>query len=47
LAKSVAEIVFLKLIKERGRRRRKAVLAGLFCGVWREFEGEKGERAKN
>jgi hypothetical protein len=24
-----------------------AVLAGLFCGVWREFEGEKGERAKN
>jgi len=23
------------------------VLTGLFCGVWREFEGEKGERAKN
>jgi hypothetical protein len=25
---------------------RKAV-GGFFCGVWREFEGEKGERVKN
>ena len=33
--------------EEEQWKAKKAVLAGLFCGVWREFEGEKGERAKN